>query len=342
VVRTLVYDPLSWAEDADEISGRAEPPPPRGLFVPGTTDREPSALRAPLGSAPATRRTTTRNLNPPTRLATTAAELSTDCVIPPSFPASVIKIHGAINEPGTSNDELLKLIRAEPQLAGLLMLLANAALLGAGAKRVTELQGAVSRLGRPIIRGAAVAFAVQRMKMELRLRSIAAPLMELWRTSLGVACISQVIARRTKVTSEEAFLTGLLHGIGYLYVMARSVGKSASLGADLLGDELIGKTHPSIGKAALRRWGASDEMAQAVNDQRCHDRKVGSLQQADLSDILIASIALTAALREGEPGDVVLNGINSFQTLNMTAEDCAQTLKHAQYHLASLHLLLDG
>jgi hypothetical protein len=65
------------------------------------------------------------------------------------------------------------------------------------------------------------------------------------------------------------------------------------------------------------------------------------LEQADLTDILIVSIALAASLGESESRAVVLNGINSFQTLNMTAEDCAKTLRHAEYHLASLQPLLD-
>jgi HD-like signal output (HDOD) protein len=340
VVRTLVYDPLIWVKDAVDISAAAKNPVAERLSITRTADSE-HVLRTSVRSASAARRTAKRNLKLPARLAITAAELSTDCVVPSIFPKSVIEIHGAINEPSTSNGDLLELIEAEPQLAKLLVVLADAAMFGAGVKRLTELQSAVSRLGRPIIRGAAFAFAVQRMKMELRLRSIAAPLTELWRASLGVACIGQVIARRTRVTSEEAFLTGLLHGMGYLYVMARSVGKSASLGADLLDDKLIEKTHPSIGKAALRQWGATDEMAQAVNDQRHHDRSVRSVEQADLSDILIASVALTAALRQGETGESVLNGINAFRTLNLTQEDCAKTLRHAEHHLASLHPLLD-
>jgi hypothetical protein len=64
-------------------------------------------------------------------------------------------------------------------------------------------------------------------------------------------------------------------------------------------------------------------------------------EQADLTDILIVSVALAAALKEAEPTDAVSNGVNSFQTLDMTAEDCVKTLKHAEYQLASLHHLLD-
>lgn len=346
MVTSLVYDPLIWIESADEASRAAEPP--RAMRRPTlqtsareqTCAREPTAATGSRRFGPDARSTTTSNFDWPVLLATAAAELSTDCVVPACFPKPVIKIHAAFNEPGTSIEDLLKLIQAEPRLADLLLVLANAALFGTGAKRVTELREAVSRLGRSIIGGTAVAYAVQRMKAELRLRSIAAPLVELWRTSLEVACIGQVIARRTKINTEDAFFTGLLHGIGYLYVMARSVGRSSALGADLLGHELIGKAHPAIGRAVLGRWGASDEMAQAVNDQHQRDRSVRGVEQADLTDILIVSIALAAVLRKAEP-DIVLKGINSCQTLGMTAEDCAMTLKHAEYHLASLPLLLD-
>jgi HDOD domain len=42
---------------------------------------------------------------------------------------------------------------------------------------------------------------------------------------ISVASISQLVARRTTVKPDEAFLTGLLHGIGRLYIMAHAVGK---------------------------------------------------------------------------------------------------------------------
>ena len=346
MIKGVVFNPQIWVEDASELSEDVEPPVPALKSIRGTAGGGPAAVGAAtrsvpaVRSVPAARSTTTSGLEWPALLATMAAELSKDGVDPSCFPKSVIRIHAAFNASNTSIDDLLRLIRAEPKLEELLVVLANAALFGAGAKRVTEVRGAVSQLGRPIIRAAAVSFAIQRMKEELRLRSIAAPLTELWRTSWAVACISQVIARRTKIKSEEAFCTGLLHGIGYLYIMARSVGKSTALGADLLGDELIGRTHPSVGKASLGKWGAGKDMANAVNDQHLHNRNVRSRDQADLTDILIVSIALAAELKEAEPRGVLSNGISSFQTLEMTAEDCAKTLKHAEYQLGSLHRLL--
>jgi len=336
VVRNLVYNPRIWVEDADDCAG-AEP---RGALlksVAGSGRRPSTAART--AEVPADRPTLGSDPGWRLLLATMEAELAAGTADPPSFPGAVINIHTAFNAPGTSIEDLVKLIQSEPRLADLLVVLANASLFGTGAGRVTDLRHAVSRLGKPIIRGAAVAFAVQRMKEELRLRSIAAPLIELWRTSLAVACISQVVARRTKVKSEEAFLTGLLHGIGYLYIMARSVGKSTALGADLLGNELIDKSHPSIGRAALGTWGAGEAMKMAVKDQRVLERPVRSREHADATDVLIVSIALAAALKDPEPREVAVDRASAFRTLDMTAEDCAKTLKHAEYQLASLHLL---
>ena len=284
MVTHLAYNPDIWVEESGEMSASPEQfaPAPTSARSRRTSDVEWRGL-----------------------LASVAADLSSGHADPPYFPNSVIKIHAVINRSDVSDDNLYALIGAESRLSELIVVLANAALFGTGAKRVMEARAALSQFGRPIICAAAIFFAVDRMKDELRLRSVAAPLMELWRASLAVACISQLIARRTKVRPEEAFFTGLVHGIGYLHIMARAVGRSIALGADLLGHEVIDETHPSIGKAALGSWGASEETAKAVNDQHFYNRNRRSRNQADLTDILIVSIALAAALKDAEPGDVL-------------------------------------
>lgn len=142
-----------------------------------------------------------------------------------------------------------------------------------------------------------MAFAVQQMRLAPALRSISKPLNVLWEESISVASICQVIARRTSVNPDEAFLTGLLHGIGRLYIMVRAVGLQGD------GDHS----------------GRSD---------------------ADLTDVLIAGVALTAVLREPGPRTVDMDGIQSFRRLALTPQDCADILKHAEYQLGSLHATL--
>jgi HD-like signal output (HDOD) protein len=128
------------------------------------------------------------------------------------------------------------------------------------------------------------------------LRSIAKPLSELWNECISVAAVCQAVARRTKVSPDEAFLTGLLHGIGRLYIMVRAVGHAGAFGTDQAFLDLVADWHPSIGKAVLENWGFADEMSAAVGDQNDNERRW--VHDGELTDILIVSAVLSASLVE--------------------------------------------
>jgi HD-like signal output (HDOD) protein len=264
-----------------------------------------------------------------------AADLARGPVDLPCFPNAVIKIRDALRDPKTSVEETLKLVGAEPRLAARLIQTANSVAFNPAGTPVNELRTAITRLGHRLVEGAAMAFAVQQMKDEPKLRSISKELTALWNKSLGVASISQVVARRTKVRPEEAFLAGLLHGIGHLYIMAHAAAKPIALRLDLDRAETIASWHPSIGKAILENWRVGEAMAESVGDQFDYARK--SPREPDLTDILIVSIVLAEALEQTDLKAVEMAGITSFQAVGFTPEDCVTTVKHARYQLGSLH-----
>jgi HD-like signal output (HDOD) protein len=264
-----------------------------------------------------------------------AADLARGPVDLPCFPNVVIRIRDALRDPNTSPEETVKLVGAEPRLAARLIQTANSVAFNPAGTPVTELRTAITRLGHKLVEGAAMSFAVQQMKDEPTLRSISKELTALWNKSLGVASISQVVARRTKVRPEEAFLTGLLHGIGHLYIMARAAGEPGALRLDLECAKTIASWHPSIGKAVLENWRVGEAMAMSVGDQLDYDRK--SRREPDLTDILIISVVLAEALEKTPMKAVEMAEISSFQHMGFTQEDCMTTLKHAQYQLGSLH-----
>jgi HD-like signal output (HDOD) protein len=268
-------------------------------------------------------------------LTTLANELSKGPVDLPCFPNVVIKIRDALNDPDTTADETVVLVGAEPRLAAKLLQTANSAAFNSSGKRVTDLRTAITRLGQQLVQGTAMAFAVQQMKNEPSLRSIAKPLSELWKVSITVAYIAKVLAKRTTVQSDEAFLTGLLHGIGKLYIMARSVGLPASAAEELASAELVSGWHPSVGKAVLENWQVAEEMSDAVGDQNAYDRV--SRREADLTDVLIIAVILAQALQEPEPRDIQIDGVTAFQRVGLRLGDCDAILKHAEYQLGSLH-----
>jgi len=147
-----------------------------------------------------------------------------------------------------------------------------------------------------------------------------------------------VIARRTSVNPDEAFLTGLLHGIGRLYIMVRAVGKSNAFQGDRSFADMVDGWHPAIGKAVLENWGFAEPMSEAIGLQGDSDHS--GRAEADLTDVLIAAVALTAVLREPGPRTVDTDGIYSFRRLGLTPQDCSDILKHAEYQLGALHASL--
>ena len=249
-----------------------------------------------------------------------------------------MRIRKALAAPDVSMTEIVKIVGTEPRLAARLLQAANSAAFNPAGKHLTDLRAAITRLGHRPVQSAAMSFAVKQLRLAPALRAISKPLNVLWEQSISVAAICQVVARRTRVSPEEAFLTGLLHGIGRLYIMVRSVGKSDQLYRDPSFVDMIASWHPAIGKAVLENWGFDDHMCEALGDQDDHDRS--GKNEPDLSDILVVGVALARVLREPGPRSVDTEQIKSFARLHLTSQNCAEILRHAEHQLGSLHAAL--
>jgi HD-like signal output (HDOD) protein len=264
-----------------------------------------------------------------------ATEVSEGTIDLPCFPNVVIRISHALADPNTSSDRIVTFVGAEPRLAARVLQTANSAAFNSSGKPLTDLRSAITRLGHQMIQGTAMSYAMQQMKNETSLRSIAQPLAELWNRSIAVASICRLVALRTKVPSDEAFLTGLLHGIGNLYIMARAACAPNGLGNQQSWLELIGGWQASIGKAVLLSWGFADEMCEAVGDQGDLDRR--RKHEARLVDVLIASLVLADALKTPEPRVVGTEGINAFFSIGVTPADCTAILTEADIQIRQVH-----
>ena len=154
-----------------------------------------------------------------------ATEVSKGTVDLPCFPDVVVRISNALTDPNITSDHAVTIVGAEPRLAARILQTANSAAFNVSGKRLTDLRSAITRLGYQMVQSTAMAYAMQQMKNEDSLRSIAEPLSDLWNRSIAVACVSRLVAQQTKLAPDEAFLTGLVHGIGSLYIMARAAAQ---------------------------------------------------------------------------------------------------------------------
>ncbi len=264
-----------------------------------------------------------------------AAEVSGGTVDLPCFPDVVIRIRKALDDPNTTAEQTVTIVGTEPRLAARLLQTANSAAFNTTGRPLKDLRSAITRLGHQIVQSAAMAFAVQQVKDAESLRSIAKPLSELWKQCISVAAICHVVARRTQVSPDEAFLTGLLHGIGRLYIMVRAVGQAQAFGNDPAFIDLVVGWHAQIGKAVLENWDFAEQMAEAVGDQADYERRFK--HEPDLTDVLIASIVLGGALGGPAPRAIAMEGIGAFQIIGLTQQDCDAILSHAEVQIHSFH-----
>src|SRR5260370_18418902 len=126
-----------------------------------------------------------------------------------------------------------------------------------------------------------------------KLAGLEHPRNELWQRSTMVAALAYVLARNcTKVNPDEAMLTGMMHGIGKLYVLTRVIDHPELFASNTMLNQIIGEWHASIGKAILENWNFSEAMAQAVGDQADLSRTDDG--PADLTDLIAVPILIAS------------------------------------------------
>jgi HD-like signal output (HDOD) protein len=238
-------------------------------------------------------------------------------------------------DPNTTSEQVVTIVGAEPRLAARLLQTANSAAFNAIGKPVTDLRSAVTRIGQQMVQSIAISYAIKQMQYEDALRSIAQPLNDLWAKSIAAACICQLVAERTKVRTDVAFLAGLLHGIGTLYIMAHVATRSMDIATQRSRMEMLDGWEAPIGKAVLESWGFAEDMCEAVADQRDYARKWQ--HEAGLTDVLIVSLLLADSLRMPEPREIAVDGINAFASIGFNATDCQATLMRAERRIALVH-----
>lgn len=267
-----------------------------------------------------------------------AREVSSGTVDLPCFPDIVVRIRNELADPKTTPDRMVMLVGAEPRLAARLLQTANSTAFNQSGKPVADLRTAITRLGHQLVQSAAMSYAVRQMKSEPFLRPIADRLKELWKDSIAVASACQTLAQRTRVSPDEAFLTGLLHGIGRLYVMVRAAAQSGVDYASFM--DLVSGWQASIGKAVLENWAFGAEICDAIGDQDQVERERRRRHEPDLTDILIAGVLLGNAMKTPAPRNIDVQGVAAYAALGLSSQDCGAVLSQAETHLASLQATL--
>lgn len=185
----------------------------------------------------------------------------------PSLPEVALKIRSALADDNVSVSEVARLLGADPALAARTLRIANSAMFYRGSRPITSLNGAVSQLGYKMVRNVALSFAAQQAFIGYGSRPLRDLVSAVWRHSVHAAVVAHMLARvRTKLNADEAFLAGLLHEVGKLYIVMRAKDNVEVLASDPGFQSVLKAWHPRVGRAVIEAWELPPELAAAVGD----------------------------------------------------------------------------
>jgi HD-like signal output (HDOD) protein len=255
----------------------------------------------------------------------------------PAFPQVVIKVQEAYKDPNYTPQIVARLIATEPTLARRLLDMANSVAFNATGRVIIDLGLALTRLGAQKVYGVVLAHAIQDIRMNESLRAIAAPMDELWSESVTVAHFAQAVAKARSLSAPDAFVAGLLHLIGRMYILVQCTVQAPSGHRVVLSNDLLDAWHPAIAKAVLKNWRIGEEVCEAVGAQAEVD--VVRTGSATLVDALVIGIRLAKRMKNYSDGPGLSAG-GVLARLNLSVEECQNLVDEALADVRALERAL--
>jgi HD-like signal output (HDOD) protein len=266
---------------------------------------------------------------------TLAAELSAGNLDLPSFPEIAIRVRRVLSDPKSSVDQVVRVVGSEPALAARLLRISNSASLNRSGRAVTDLRTAINRIGYNMVRSASISFSMAQIRKSNKLAGLEHHLNDLWQRSSVVAAFAYVLARNcTKVNPDEAMLTGMMHGIGKLYVLTRVIDHPALFASDTMLNQIIGEWHTSIGKAILENWNFSESMAQAVGDQADFSRTEDG--PPDLTDVVAVAILMASHAEDNSGLEAALSDLGAARRLGLDQAKTQAVMRESAAEVSAL------
>jgi HD-like signal output (HDOD) protein len=266
-----------------------------------------------------------------------AAELSEGTIELPAFPQIAERVRRVLEDPANTPARTAQVISTEGALAAKIVAMSNSAAFTCAGKPVTELRTAVSRLGDHLVHSTALAFALAQLRREPTFKAIEPEMRRLSAEGMRVAAFCYVLARHAELSADEAFLTGLLHGVGKLYIYSRALGHPELFRDPGSLQEIVHGWHAQIGKAILESWTFPERILEAVAAQDEIERR--HYGQPDLTDVLIGAAVLAGGMQKAEAVQVI-SQIPALQRLKLDTERAGALMDEAEHKVSELHAVL--
>jgi putative nucleotidyltransferase with HDIG domain len=188
-----------------------------------------------------------------------------------------------------------------------------------------------------MVRNVAMSIAAQQVFIGYGVKSIHAQLRTVWKHSVLVATLSHLVATRCReIETEEAFLAGLLHEVGKLYVLIRAKDHEDLLANEAAFNSIANEWHPRIGAKIAVDWGFDPALAAAIADhESCSLDADGPIT---LTLVVAVANYLAGAIESSHSQDdeALIESLPTFGALNLDKQTIAWTLAVSADELTNL------
>jgi HD-like signal output (HDOD) protein len=258
----------------------------------------------------------------------------------PGVPQIVTRVQQLLSDPEVDVPQLVPLINFEPVLVGRVLQMANSAALNPTRRQVTDLRTGVTRVGFDLLRSAVLAYALRQVSQAHSVKDIRPHLEALWERSAWTAAVSYVIARKfTKVNRDIAFLGGLMHGVGKLYILTRAAHFPFVLRDRTRYTSLLRRWHAQFAKNILTGWRIHADVIEAVTQYENLNREVIG-DEPDLTDILATSYLVVGHTGRMQDLSMTVEKIAAFSRLRLDIMAVEETLETAKEEIEDLRLAI--
>lgn len=186
----------------------------------------------------------------------------------PSLPEVALKIRDVVENEDASAQQIAEVLSQDASLSAKMIRVANSPLYFFR-NPIDDLQMAVTRLGLVLVRDLVISLAMKQIfqatsdVLDVKFRSI-------WNRALDVAAISRMLSTTIRgISSEQAFLGGLIHNIGALPILVMAEHDDDLFNNAEVLDDVINELQGSVGELILKDWNFPDPMVEVV--KQCHD-----------------------------------------------------------------------
>jgi HD-like signal output (HDOD) protein len=225
----------------------------------------------------------------------------------PVLPATSLKVLEVCEDTSSTAQSLSEVLEADPTLTTHVLRIANSPISGSRVE-ITSLAQAVSRLGMRQVAEIAITVSVRSRLFDLKLHT---KLIErLWKHASVSAYASRGVAKRMRRVSENVYLGGLLHDIGFAVGLAVVEDLEKKIGVEALPDKLVmdalERHHVQAGLALVEEWHLPAPIQSAITEHGVMDDSV----PLDTCIVGVGDCLATYGL-----GDITKVGVDDLRTL---------------------------